>query len=144
MEPLFSPPTPEDTSRLASQWLSVSRLVEEVCGSPLTQSVSDLDLIQRVLDADEVDSGAFARQCIGVAFGRVLIRYIKGLDWWIVEDDYGRDPCLRYKRTALHLNPITMISKRLERGESVSVRGLFDDSQRTVRKLGPDAERSVT
>jgi len=51
---------------------------------------------------------------------------INGLDWWIVEDEYGRDPCLRYEHTTLQINPLTMISKRLERGERVSERELYE------------------
>jgi len=130
--PTFSPPIQDDTRRLASQWLSVSRLVEEVCGHPLTQAVSDLDDLQRLLDQDEVDSSTYARQCLGVALGRVMAKNIEGLDWWIVEDEYGRDPCLRYKQSTLQINPLTMISKRLERGESVSVRQLYQLTIETI------------
>jgi hypothetical protein len=126
MAPTFSPPLEDDTRRLASQWLSVSRLVEEVCGHPLTQELTDLDDLQRLLDQDEVDSSTYARQCLGVALGRVMAKNINGLDWWIVEDEYGRDPCLRYEHTTLQINPLTMISKRLERGDQVSVRELYE------------------
>jgi Domain of unknown function (DUF3806) len=132
MPPTFSPPTEEDTKRLASQWMSVSRLVEEVCGRGLTQAVEDLDYLQRVLDEDEIDSSTYARQCLGVALGRVMTKNIDGLDWWIVQDEYGRDPCLRYRHTTLQINPLTMISKRLERGELVSVRELY---RRTIEAI---------
>ena len=132
MTATFSVPTEEDTRRLASQWLSMSRLVEGVLGHALTQELTDLDDLQSVIDQDEVDSSAYARQCLGVVLGRVMAKHIDGLDWWIVEDEYGRDPCLRYKHTTLQINPLTMISKRLERGEHVSVRRLY---QHTVEFL---------
>jgi uncharacterized protein DUF3806 len=144
MTPTFSEPTEDDTKRLASQWLSVSRLVEEVCGRPLTQALEDLDSLQRVLDEDEVDSSVYARQCLGVALGRVMAVNIDGLDWWIVEDEYGRDPCLRYLKTTLQVNPLTMISKRLERAERVSVRGLFDSTLKAIADRKRDADRAVT
>ena len=92
----------------------------------------DLDYLQRVLDEDEVDSSTYARQCLGVALGRVMAKNIDGLDWWIVQDEYGRDPCLRYGHTTLQINPLTMISKRLESGEIVSVRDLY---RRTIETI---------
>lgn len=60
---------------------------------------------------------------------------IEGMDWWIVEDEYGRDPCLRYLETALHLNPLTMISKRIERGESVDIQRIFEKSKKSIADL---------
>lgn len=144
MTPLYTPPNCDDTNSLASQWLNVSRLTEEVCGSSLTLAVSDLDLIQRLLDADEIEPTAYARQSLGVALGRVMARTIQGLDWWIVEDEYGRDPCLRYKRTTLQLNPITMISKWLENGERVSVGELYLGASEILEARRADAERGVT
>jgi hypothetical protein len=142
--PTYYPPTADDTDRLASQWLSVSQLVRDVCGCELTQSLEGLDAIQRVLDEDEVGSDTYARQCLGVALGRIMATNIAGLDWWIVEDDFGRDACLRFKLTTLQLNPITMISKRLERGEQVSVRELFRLASKTITERAHDARKAVT
>jgi hypothetical protein len=42
-----------------------------------------------------------------------------------VEDEYGRDPALRLPGTTIMTFPLTMISKRLERGESIDVKELF-------------------
>jgi hypothetical protein len=42
------------------------------------------------------------------------------------EDEYGRDPALRLQGTPFIVFPLTMISKRVERGEDVDVRELFD------------------
>lgn len=128
----FTPPTEDDIRLLASQWLSVSRVSEEEFGSPLTQSLDDLELIQRLLDEDIVDRGTYALQCLGIALGRVMATNIEGLDWWIVEDEFGRDPCLRYKHTTLQVNPLTMISKRMERSEEVDVRWLYDKTVEAV------------
>ena len=136
----FTPPKADDTTRLASQWLSASRLVEEECGRALTQSLDDLMQIQRLLDEDVVDRSGYALQCLGVALGRVMARNIDGLDWWIVEDEYGRDPCLRYRETTLRLNPITMISRRIERGERVDVRSLYRESEASIAKLKDDVD----
>jgi hypothetical protein len=135
MEPNFTPPSDADTKQLASQWLSVSRLAEEEYGCALIQSLDDLPVLQRLLDEDVIDKDAYALQCLGVALGRVMATNIEGMDWWIVEDEYGRDPCLRYLETALHLNPLTMISKRIERGESVDIQRLFEKSKKSIADL---------
>lgn len=131
----FTPPTQEDTERLARQWLSISNLTQEEFGQPLTQSVEDLVLIQRLLDEDIVDRGTHALQSLGVALGRVMARTIPGLDWWIITDQYGTDPCLRFMKTTLQVNPLTMISKRIERGDVVDVRDLYDKTVTHVSKL---------
>jgi hypothetical protein len=135
MEPRFSPPNPEDTKRLACQWLSVSRLAEKELSRPLDQSLGDLAAIQRLLDEEVIDRDTYALQCLGVALGRVMIRNIQGLDWWMVEDEYGRDPCLRYLATTIQFNPLTMISKRVERGEDVDVKHLFEQSRVTIAAM---------
>jgi hypothetical protein len=41
----------------------------------------------------------------------------------MVADEYGRDPALRCPGTTVIVFPLTMISKRIEAGESVSVSG---------------------
>ena len=135
MEPRFSPPTLEDTKRLASQWLSASKLAEEEFSRPLDQSQADLATIQRLLDDDVVDRGKYSLQCLGVALGRVMIRNIQGLDWWMVEDEFGRDSCLRYLDTTIQVNPLTMISKRVERGETVDVANLFEQTKTSLATM---------
>jgi hypothetical protein len=59
-------------------------------------------------------------QCLGIAFGDVLAQYL-GLKWMAVEDELGRDPALVLEGTSIKLFPLTMISKRIERGEEVDV-----------------------
>jgi hypothetical protein len=47
-------------------------------------------------------------------------------DWWMVEDEYGRDPAIRYKETTLLVFPQTMISKRVEDGVPVDVQDMYN------------------
>jgi hypothetical protein len=63
-------------------------------------------------------------QCLGVALGDALAQKF-GLEWVAVEDEYGRDPALRLPGTSFILFPLTMISKRIEKGEPVDVFELF-------------------
>jgi hypothetical protein len=63
-------------------------------------------------------------QSLGITFGDALAQKL-GFEWVAVEDEYGRDPALRLPGTTLLLFPLTMISKRIERGEEVDVVRLF-------------------
>jgi hypothetical protein len=49
-----------------------------------------------------------------------------GLVWVAVEDEHGRDPALRDEETSIVAFPMTTISKRIESGETVDVKQLFD------------------
>lgn len=56
----------------------------------------------------------------------------------MVEDEYGRDPAIRYKRSSLLAFPRTMLSKRVEDGESVNVVELYDGLTRRLTELIED------
>jgi hypothetical protein len=136
MAPRFSPPSEADTDQLARQWLFVDGLVSKRYGASLDQSTNDLKLIQRLLN-DKVLSRTqtWELQSLGVVLGRVLAHNTPGLDWWIIEDQYGRDPTIRYEKTTLCLNVLTMISKRVEDRHAVDVRHMYDSLIDRVRTL---------
>lgn len=123
----LSPPTAADLQALGAQLARANQLVESVKpGGRLSGNGGDLELLQAVLDGSHVaPDQAYDLQCLGVAFGSVLIASFPGLDWAIIEDEYGRDPAVRYRDTTLVLNALTMISKRVEDGETVNVRDLL-------------------
>lgn len=136
----FSLPNDDDYSQLAEQWVAVTNLIEEEYGVPVDQSESAIELLQRVLDDDLVGDNEYGLQCLGVALGRIMATNIVGLDWWIIDDEYGRDPCLRYNETTFQSNPITMISKRVLDGIKVDVRSLYDQTKLAVSKFAPTAD----
>jgi hypothetical protein len=83
----------------------------------------DLASLQRVLDAGLVKRDQTRElQALGVVLGDALTSSIPNLAWWSVTDEFGTDPTLRYRETTLQINALTMISKRLERGEVVDVK----------------------
>lgn len=47
----------------------------------------------------------------------------------MVTDEFGTDPTLRFKETTTQINALTMISKRVERDEPVSVQWLLDKTR---------------
>jgi hypothetical protein len=34
-------------------------------------------------------------QALGIAFGKVFVENNEFYDWWMVEDEFGRDPAIR-------------------------------------------------
>lgn len=134
---MIKDPTAEDIDQLAKQWLVADRYVQEQCGGArLQQTEADLPLLQQVIDAQAIaPSQTFELQCLGVAFGRVLASKVEGLDWAIVDDEYGRDPTLRYRQTTLQFNVLTMISKRVEQGKHVDVKGMYGHLRDEVNRL---------
>jgi hypothetical protein len=126
MEQRLTPPRPDDTDRLAKQFLAVDQLAVAHLGRGLARDGSDLATLQALLDAGvPAPDQTYQLQCLGVVFGMMLVDALDGFDWVIVEDEYGRDPALRYLSTSLLLFPLTMISKRVEDGHRVDVAELF-------------------
>jgi len=129
----FSPPSESDANRLAKQWLFIDSLVSNHYGASLDQSLEDLNFLQRLLDDNVLlKDQTWELQSLGVVMGRVLAHNHPNLDWWIIEDKNGRDPTIRYEKTTLRFNVLTMISKRIEKDESVDVRNMYDQ---TIKKL---------
>jgi hypothetical protein len=84
-----------------------------------------LRLIEAILDNGWVAvNETWKLQALGVAFGDALSQELT-LEWVTVEDEFGRDPALNWPGTSVYSYPLTMISKRVERGEQVHVRALF-------------------
>ena len=93
----------------------------------MSGSTSDLGLLQCVLDSNLLEPEAtYSLQTLGVVFGKVFVENNEHYDWWMVEDEYGRDPAIRYKKTTLLVFPQTMISKRIEDGEAVDVQAMYE------------------
>lgn len=73
-------------------------------------------------------------QSLGVVFGDVFVTDM-GFHWVMVEDQHGKDPAIRYKETSILLFPLTVISKRVEKGEEVDVFELYNGIAHEVEEL---------
>ena len=136
MEQKIVAPTRADLRAIAMQLMHASELVSEATGLALAGTVADLAALQKVIDSKIVEPEAtYSLQALGLAFGKVFIGTQTNYDWWMVEDEYGRDPAIRYKQTTLLLFPKTMISKRVEDGEQVDVVEIFEGLKETVREV---------
>ena len=132
----IEPPTEKDIENIAMCVVHASQVIEQALGEDLDGSRQDLVLIQRVLDRGVVEPEAtYTLQALGLAFGRAFLNEFPDYDWWMVEDEYGRDPAIRYKETSLLVFPMTMISKRIEDGEPFEVSELFDGLAKQLAEL---------
>ena len=59
-------------------------------------------------------------QCLGISLGDIIVQDLK-FRWIEVEDNYGIDPAIKLENTSIILFPLTMISKRIEKGEKVNI-----------------------
>lgn len=119
-------PDATDIDNIARLFLHADELVEVITGTRLTGDELDLSRIQQVLNSGTVEPEAtYSLQALGIAFGKVFIENTPDYDWWMVEDEYGRDPAIRFKATSLLAFPQTMISKRIEDGEAIDVAELY-------------------
>ena len=102
-----------------------------------------LVLLQAILDAGWIERSETAKlQSLGVTLGDALAQELH-LEWVSVDDEYGRNPALRVPGTSVIVFPRTMISKRIERGETVNVSELFRGVCDHVRQMkrNPDYQR---
>ena len=120
-------PDASDIDGIARALIHAGQVVSELLGSKLNGSRADLLLIQKLIDTGTMEREAtYTLQALGLAFGNVFIEENADYDWWMVEDEFGRDPAIRYKQSTLLAYPRTIISKRIEDGETVNVTELFD------------------
>jgi hypothetical protein len=120
--PKFNELSESDKVRLDQQRALVAATAKQKYGTgSLTKTVADLPVLQRLID-DNVftKTQTYELQSLGVAFGDVLASELP-LSWAMVTDEYGTDPTLRYKDKPVNINALTMISKRVERGEIVNL-----------------------
>lgn len=116
-----------DEDRLSSQ----RKVVDNIAAACLEATVDlasvqgRLTALQAILDAKHLTvSQAYELQCLGIVFGDALVG-AGGLEWVMVDDEYGRDPALRIVGSDTLLFPMTMLSKRVERGEAIDVAAFF-------------------
>ncbi len=115
----------EDAARLEKQRGVIGKAVLDRYGVALTRSKADLSVLQRLLNDGIFQAHqTYELQCLGVAFGDAVVAALP-LRWTMVTDEYGTDPTLRYRETSFHVNALTMISKRVERGEEVDLQMLL-------------------
>lgn len=94
-----------------------------------------LNLLHTIISNNWIEpSETIKLQCLGITFGDALEQML-GLEWRMVEDEYGRDPALVQIGTSIVVFPQSTISKRIEVGEVVDVYELFKSACNTIQKI---------
>ncbi|MFK8015453.1 MAG: DUF3806 domain-containing protein [Gammaproteobacteria bacterium] len=127
----------DDTARIIQlrDWV-----VGHYAGAEAYESVDGkLRLIQTILDKKWIEkSEALKLQALGVSFGDALEQEVDALSWVMVDDEFGRDPALRWMDTEILAFPLTSISKRVEDGVDVDVYELFDGYKKSLEEACRD------
>jgi hypothetical protein len=135
-EPKFTKLTRDDSARLEQERAVVAAIAKQRYGTmAITGTKSDLPVLQRLIDEKVfAKSQTYDLQCLGVTFGDVLTSELP-LRWVMITDEYGTDPTLRFKKTTLQINALTMISKRVERDAHVDVSELLRITRQQLAQI---------
>lgn len=93
-----------------------------------------LELIQTIIDNKWVSKEeTFKLQALGICFGDALEQEIKELSWVAVDDEFGRDPALRFLSTSTVVFPRTAVSKRIEDDVEIDIYEMFAGFQKAIK-----------
>jgi hypothetical protein len=140
MEQRVDKPTGEDLLRIEAQRDWVRNHFSPDALHKYDLLPEKLRLLQVILDAGWIERGETVKlQSLGITLGDALVQEL-GMEWVMVEDEYGRDPAIRLPGTTVILFPLTMISKRLERAEAVNVVELFNGVRKLAQAMAADPD----
>ena len=136
MEQTVTPLSPADEAPLAAQRaVCEAYLGNDASRANYATPAGKLGLIRALLAHDVFrPEQTYELQCLGVVLGDALAQEL-GLRWVMVDDESGRDPALQVPGTTVLLFPLTMLAKRIERGEAVDVFELFNGVAARVDEL---------
>jgi hypothetical protein len=125
-----------DQDRLEAQRAVVLHYLDEAGRAKFATAPGKLGTLRALLAAKVFKPDqTYELQSMGVVLGDVFVQDM-GFTWVIVSDEHGRDPAIRFGNTSVILYPLTMISKRIERGETIDVfalyNGLADQAQQLI------------
>jgi hypothetical protein len=138
--------TETDEKRLRDQRAVVEKFIADESSRQRYQTAAGkLGTIQAILRSNALKPNlTYELQCLGVVLGDAFVQDRK-MEWVMVEDDQGRDAAVRLPGTTVIIFPLTMIPKRVERGEKVDVFNLFngvakqmEEAQRRAPLPSPD------
>ena len=135
----------DDQKRLRDQRAVVERyLGNEDSKQKYKTAAGKLGTIRAILQGGVFNrEQTYELQCLGIVLGDALVQEL-GMEWIMVDDENGRDPAIRMPGTTIILYPLTMISKRVERGEQVDVFELFNRVAARVDELMRQGKRGIT
>lgn len=133
-------PTGQDLLRIEAQRQWVREHFEPEAQHQYETLEGKLRLLHTIVSSKWVEPHETAKlQCLGLTLGDALVQELN-MRWVAVEDESGRDPAVELPGTTIVVFPLTMISKRIERGEEVDVFELFKVICEKIREVAPIAD----
>ena len=130
----------DDAARIEEQRGWVRDHYDEEARDHYQSVKGKLRLIDTILSSNWIEPHeTWKLQSLGVTFGDILAQMLD-LEWVMVEDDNGRHPALRVAGKSIIVYPLTAISKRIERGETVNVPELLREFANGIERLRQDPE----
>ena len=140
MEQKVEPLTPDDIAYLEAKRKWVRDHYTKDAEERYATVKGKLAVLHTILESGWIEPDETVKlQHLGITFGDALAQEA-GLEWVMVEDEHGRDPALQLKGTSILVFPMTTISKRIERGETVDVYDLFADALGTIERVRREAD----
>lgn len=132
--------TKADQKRLQDQRALVEKFLgDEDSWQKYQKAAGKLGTIRAILDANVFKPNqTYELQCLGIVLGDAFVQELK-MEWVMVEEKDGREPAVRLPGTTIIAFPLTMISKRVERGNRVDVFDIFNGVAAKIdemKKLG--------
>ncbi len=128
-----------DKNKSEKELQKINELAQTKLGARIHQDLSDIDLLQRIVDKELVKNDDSAtQQAMGLVLGNVMLAdFPNTLEWKIYEDAIGRSRALCVKGTQECMFPITMLSRRMEVGTKPNVQKIYDDSVELMKEFLP-------
>jgi hypothetical protein len=136
-EQTIGPLSGDDAARMGGQRAVIERYLDQDPENlqRYQAAAGKLGLLRGLFEAGAFKpSQTHELQCMGVILGDAFVQDL-GMEWVMVQDENGADPAVHLPGTTIILYPLTMISKRVERGEAIDVFDLFNGIAGQVEEL---------
>src|SRR5688572_4779908 len=141
MTQIIEAPNAEDTARIEAQRKWVREHYEPEAQHKYESLDGKLRLLDAIISNNWIEPNETVKlQCLGITLGDAFIQEL-GMRWVAVEENGARGPAIELPGTTVVLFPLTMISKRVERGEKVKVYDLFSGICEKVKEIAMTADR---
>ena len=127
-----------DRNHLTQQIEKIDDLGRRHFGTPVRGNKTDLELLQRIVDAKLIpEDDTQTQQALGIILGNVMLAEVPQLEWRAYEDQVGRSRALCVRNTRECLFPVTMLSRRMELGLLPSIENIYNHALQRIDHLLP-------
>ena len=128
-----------DKSHMEKEVEKVNQLAQLKLGMQLHRDLSDLNLLQLLVDKNWVkNEDVVLQQAMGIALGNIMLAdFPNTLEWKIYEDNLGRSRAVCAKGTKECMFPVTMIQRRMQIGTRPDMQKLYDTAIMRMEKFLP-------